>query len=83
MFSTQSDNCTPFVHIFDTISLFAAKKEGPKLAYEEQGLKDRISDYNVEKNNAIIWTKEGKVIRKKPFVTLNPFPNDKFLTLPN
>ena len=29
MFSTQSDNCTPFVHIFDIIFLFAAELEEP------------------------------------------------------
>ena len=33
MFSTQSDNCTLFVHTFDII-LFAA---APELAYEVQG----------------------------------------------
>ena len=31
MFSTQSDNCTPFVHIFDIIFLFAAELEKPKI----------------------------------------------------
>ena len=31
MFSTQSDNCTPFVHIFDIIFLFAAELEEPKI----------------------------------------------------
>ena len=31
MFSTQSDNCTPFVHIFDIILLSAAELEEPKI----------------------------------------------------
>ena len=31
MFSTQSENCTLFAHIFDTITLFAAKLEEPKI----------------------------------------------------
>ena len=31
MFSTQSDNCIPFVHIFDIILLFAAEPEEPKI----------------------------------------------------
>ena len=30
-FSIQSDNCTPFVHIFDIKSLFDAELEDPKL----------------------------------------------------
>ena len=36
MFSSQSDNCTPFVHIFDIISLFASEfiRRAQKLAYE-------------------------------------------------
>ena len=31
MFSTQSDHCTQFVHIFDIIFLFAAELEEPKI----------------------------------------------------
>ena len=31
MFSTQLDNCIPFVHIFDFIFLFAAELEKPKI----------------------------------------------------
>ena len=31
MFSTQSDNCTTFVHNFDILSLFAAELEEPKI----------------------------------------------------
>ena len=31
IFSTQSDNYTPFVHIVDTILLFAAELEEPKI----------------------------------------------------
>ena len=37
MFSTQSDNCAPIVHIFDIIFLFAAELEEPKMAYEVNG----------------------------------------------
>ena len=32
MFSTQLDNCTPFVHIFDIMFLFAAELEEPKIS---------------------------------------------------
>ena len=41
MFSTQSDNCTvsPFVHIFDIISLFAAKLKESKTGTRGKGLK--------------------------------------------
>ena len=41
MFSTKSDNCTSFVHIFDIMFLFAAELKEPKikvkLAYEVKG----------------------------------------------
>ena len=30
MFTTQSDNCTAFVHIFDIVFLFVAELEEPK-----------------------------------------------------
>ena len=43
MFSTQSDNCTPIVHIFDIIFLFAAELEEPKIGISGKGLK-QISD---------------------------------------
>ena len=39
MFSTQSDNCTPFVLIDDIISLFAAELEAPKIGISGNGLK--------------------------------------------
>ena len=38
MFSTHSDNCTPFVHIFDIIFLFAAELEEPKIGILGKGL---------------------------------------------
>ena len=38
MFSTQSDKCIPFVHIFDITSLFAAELEEPKIGISGQGL---------------------------------------------
>ena len=38
MFSTQLDNFTPFVHIFDNISLFAAELENPKIDTWGKGL---------------------------------------------
>ena len=38
MFSTQSDNCIPFVHNFDFISLFAAESEEPKIGKSGKGL---------------------------------------------
>ena len=31
MFYTHSDNCTPFVHIFDIIFLFAAELDEPEI----------------------------------------------------
>ena len=38
MFSTQSDNCIPVIHIFDTISVFAAQLEEPKIGISGKGL---------------------------------------------
>ena len=38
MFSTQSDNCNPFVHVFDIIILFAAELEEPKIGISGKGL---------------------------------------------
>ena len=38
MFSTQSENHTQFVHIFDIISLFAAELEEPKIGMWGKGL---------------------------------------------
>ena len=38
MFSTQSDNCTSFVHILDIIFLFAAELEEPKIGIWGKGL---------------------------------------------
>ena len=38
MFSFQSDNCTPFVNIFDIIFLFAAELEEPKIGIWGIGL---------------------------------------------
>ena len=38
MFSTQSDNYTQFVHIFDITFLFAAKLEEPKIGIWGTGL---------------------------------------------
>ena len=32
MLSTQSDNCIPFVHNFDIISLYSAESEESKIA---------------------------------------------------
>ena len=39
MFSTQSDNSSEFVYIFDIISLFAAEFEEPKIGVSGKGLK--------------------------------------------
>ena len=38
MFSTKLDNCTPFVHIFDFILLFASELEEPKIGVWGKGL---------------------------------------------
>ena len=37
MFSTQSGNCIPFVHIFEIISLFAAELEESKIGMSSKG----------------------------------------------
>ena len=37
MFYTQSDNLSPFVHIFDIISVFAAELEEPKIGIWGKG----------------------------------------------
>ena len=43
MFSTQSDNCIPFVHIFFYIMfLFAAELDEPKIGIWGKGLKNKI-----------------------------------------
>ena len=39
MLATQSDNCTPFVNIFDIIFLFAAELKEPKIGIWGKGLK--------------------------------------------
>ena len=41
MFSTQSDNCSQFVHIFDIIFSFAAELEEPKIGIWGKGLKEQ------------------------------------------
>ena len=38
MFSTQSNNCTPFVHTFDLAFLFVAELEEPKIGLSGKGL---------------------------------------------
>ena len=38
MFSTQSENCSPFLNIFYIISLFPAELEGPKIGIRGKGL---------------------------------------------
>ena len=38
MFSTQSDNCIPLVHIFEIISVFAAELQEPKIGISGKGL---------------------------------------------
>ena len=43
MFSTQLDNCTTFVHIFD-IFLFAAELEEPKIGIWGKGLNLLVLD---------------------------------------
>ena len=42
MFSTQSVNCNPFVHIFNIIFLFAAELEEPKIGICGKGLRETI-----------------------------------------
>ena len=38
LFSTQFENCTPFVHIFDIIFIFAAALEEPRIGIWGKGL---------------------------------------------
>ena len=38
MFSTLSENCIPFVNMFNFISLFAAELEEPKIGMWGKGL---------------------------------------------
>ena len=40
MFSSQSDNCTPFVYIYDIIFSFAAELEELKIGIWGKGLRD-------------------------------------------
>ena len=56
MFSTQSDNVSQFVHIFDIKSLLAAEFEGPKIGilgkgfntvFREDVLSEHTSNYLV------------------------------------
>ena len=42
MFSTQWGNCTPFVYIFYTIFLFAAKLEEPEIGKWGKDLKNSL-----------------------------------------
>ena len=42
MFSTQSDNCTPFDHIFDILFLFAAELEEPKIGIRGKGITSQM-----------------------------------------
>ena len=41
MFSTQSDNCTPFLHIFDIIFLLTAEVDESKTGIWGKGLNAR------------------------------------------
>ena len=45
MFSTRPDNCTPFVHIFDIIFLFAVELEEPKIDISVEGLIMMMPDH--------------------------------------
>ena len=49
MFSTQSDNCTPFAHIFDIIFFFylLLNWKSPKLAYEVKGEVESSEIFNM------------------------------------
>ena len=42
MFSTQSDNCSPIVHIFDIIFLFTAELEEPQIGIWGKSLSTSI-----------------------------------------
>ena len=58
MFSTQSDNCIPFVHIFDIISLFAAELEEPKIGISGKGLMSRcaMSRFHLSRSKVKVMT---------------------------
>ena len=67
MFSTQSDNFTPFVHIFDIIFLFVAELEEPIISIWGKGLNTILPEYpsNIQhyQDDGIwktLWGKEKK-----------------------
>ena len=55
MFSMQSENCIPFVNIFDIISLFAAELEDPKIDISGKGLP--VMYENDKFNNLLVTVK--------------------------
>ena len=70
IFSNQSDNCIPFVHIFDIIFLFTAEMEKLKTGIWGKGL---------------MWSNRPKVNKSCMMICVNllglifnPFQNDKF-----
>ena len=46
MFSTQSDNCTPLVNVFDIIFVFAAELEESKIDICGEGLRLCMKGFN-------------------------------------
>ena len=48
--SIQSDNCTPFVHIFDNVFLFAAELKELKIGISGKGLKTNVNFYTEQQN---------------------------------
>ena len=61
MFSTHSDNCIPFVYIFDIISSFAAEFEEPKIGISGKGL--RVSGAIQGHHGPLVSSSEQELVR--------------------
>ena len=70
MFSTQSDNLSPFVRIFDIISLFAAKLEEPKLGISGKGLRGFTKQQKFRLSASAIFTDNNFKLMVFPFQRL-------------
>ena len=64
MFSTQADNCIPFVHIFDFMSLFVAELEKPKIGISGKGLNLFGSFFNSTKRQNFELKQSQKHLQK-------------------
>ena len=69
MFCTQSDNCTPFVHIFYVIFLFAAELKEPKIGIWGNRLNDSVSFIRFSLNGRPHIKTSGPINRLSLFST--------------